>query len=147
VTREPGGGSRIPPALVAAYRAARYRVSAARPPFELMIDAPSAALAACHRAYGVERSAFLTAWNPASIPASGAANSAAAARLEGRLRGCGYRLLGGQGLDPAGQWAAEDSVLVLGIGLAEASAIGREFGQAALLHAGPDAVPRLVLLQ
>lgn len=147
VTYEPPGGSRVPPALRAAYRAARYRVSAALPPFELGVDAPSAALAACHRAHGVACSAFLTACNPGSIPASAAANSAAAARLAARLRARGYPLIGGQGLDPAGQWPAEDSVLVLGIGLAEASAIGRDFGQAALIHSGRDAVPRLVLLQ
>lgn len=147
MTRDPAGGSRVPPGLIAAYRAARYRVSAAVPPFELAVDAPSAELVACHRAHGVARSAFLTAWNPGSVPAPAAQNRTAAVCLEAQLLARGYRLIGGQGIDPAGQWPAEDSVLVLGIGRAEASAIARQYGQAALIHAGRDGVPRLVLLR
>jgi hypothetical protein len=147
MTHDRSGGSRVPAEMIAAYRAAHYRVSAAVPPFELTVDVPSAALARCHQAFGVECSAFLTAWNPGSVPAPAEANRAAAARLEARLLARGYRLIGGQGIDPTGQWSAEDSVLVPGLDLREASATGRAFGQAALIHAGRDAVPRLVLLE
>jgi hypothetical protein len=145
-----GGGnlerSRWPPALVAAYRAARYEVTAATPPFALRVDEPSVALATCHRAHDVRCSAFVTAWNPGSRQAAAAVNSAAATALEQCLRGRGYRLLAGRGVDPAGRWPAEDSVLVLGLEHDAACEIARQFGQAALVCAGDDAVPRLVLL-
>ena len=138
--------SRLSAALVAAYRAARYHVSGAAEPFDLALDAPNPALEACHRAYRVECSAFLTAFNPGSRPTAGAVNAAAAARLARRLRDLGHPLLAGFGTDPAGSWPAEQSVLALGLALEPASRIAREFGQAALLHAGRDAIPRLVLL-
>jgi hypothetical protein len=137
---------RVVPGLIAAYRATRYEITGGPAPFALTINVPSAALAECHRVHGVECSAFLTAWNPASVRALPAENVAAAMRLEAQLRARGYRLLAGRGVDPAGAWEAEESVLVLGIGHSEACAVGRAFGQAGLVHAGRDAVPRLVLL-
>lgn len=141
------GGSRLAPSLVAAYRAARYEVSGARPPFVLRVDEPSAALAECHRGHAVRESAFLTAWNPGSVRLPPAVNAAAAARLEARLLALGFRLLAGCAVDPAGAWQAEPSALVLGIGYREACDVAREYGQAGVLHAGADAVPRLVLLE
>lgn len=138
--------SRLSPSLLAAYRATRYEVTGAMPPFVLRVDEPSAALAACHRAHDVRCSAFVTAWNPGSRPAAAAANAAAAATLEERLRARGYRLLAGRGVDPAGRWPAEESVLVLGLDHDAACRIARQFGQAGLVCAGDDAVPRLVLL-
>jgi hypothetical protein len=50
----------------------------------------------------------------------------------------GYSPLAGEGRDPGGQWHAEPSVLVAGIGRREARAMGRRFGQLAILvgHAG-----------
>jgi hypothetical protein len=140
------GGSRLTPALLAAYRATRYEVSAAVPPFVLRVDEASPALADCHRANGVDCSAFLTAWNPGSVRAPAAANAATAVELERRLKVLGQQWLAGRAVDPAGAWEAEASVLVLGIGRAEAAAIGREFGQAGLVYAGHDAIPRLLLL-
>jgi Protein of unknown function (DUF3293) len=145
-----GGGdlerSRLPPSLVAAYRATRYEVTAASPPFELRVDETSVALATCHRVHDVRCSAFVTAWNPGSRQAAAAVNSAAGAALEQRLRARGYRLLAGRGVDPAGRWPVEDSVLVLGLERDAACEIARQFGQAGLVCAGDDAVPRLVLL-
>lgn len=144
MTREAPG--RPTSELVAAYRAARYHVGGAAEPFDLTLDAPNPALAACHRAHGVDCSAFLTAWNPASRPTAAAVNAAAAARLAQRLRDLGHPLLAGFGADPGGRWPAEESVLALGLALEPASRIAREFGQVAFLHAGCDAIPRLVLL-
>ena len=145
-----GGGrerSGVPPALVAAYRATRYEVTAATPPFVLRVDEPSVELATCHRAHAVRCSTFVTAWNPGSQQATAAVNSAAGEALEQRLRARGYRLLAGRGVDPAGRWPAEASVLVLGLERDAACEIARHFGQAGLVCAGDDAVPRLVLLK
>ena len=138
--------SQLPASLVAAYRATRYEVTGATPPFVLRVDEPSATLAACHDAHAVRCSAFITAWNPGSRRAADDVNAAAAAALEQRLRARGYPLLTGRGVDPAGRWRAEASVLVLGLGRDAACEIAREFGQAGLVWAGDDAVPRLRLL-
>ncbi len=140
-------GSRLPPALLAAYRATRYEVTGATPPFALCVDEPSAALAACQRAHGVRCSAFITAWNPGSRAASAAANAAAGAALQQCLRARGHVLIAGRGVDPAGQWPAEEGVLVPGLERDAACEIARQFGQAGLVCAGDDAVPRLVLLE
>jgi hypothetical protein len=139
--------SALAPALIAAYRATRYAVDDRPVPFVLVVDEPSAALATCHRRHGVHCSAFLTAWNPHSQLAPADRNAAAGAALEQRLHAAGYRLLAGRGVDPSGAWPAEHSVLALGLERAAACAIAREFGQAALVVAGADAVPRLVLLE
>lgn len=145
-TADAGPRSRLPTSLLAAWRAARYEVTAAMPPFALVVDEPSAALAACHVAHHVRCSAFITACNPGGQPAAADANARNEAALEDALRARGFRFLAGRGVDPTGRWPAEASVLVLGLGRDEAAAIGREFGQAGLVCAGADAVPRLVLL-
>lgn len=142
----PDRRSTLPPTLLAAYRAARYEVSGATPPFVLRVDEPSAALAQCHEHHGVRCSAFLTAWNPGSRPVAAGVNAAAQAALEERLRAAGHRLLAGRGVDRAGRWPPEASVLALGLEREAARLLGREFGQAGLVWAGADAVPRLVLL-
>ena len=139
-------GSRLPASLLAAWRATRYEVTGVESPFVLRVDEPSAALAVCHRDHDVACSAFITAWNPGGRLRAAAANGVAATALEERLRARGYRLLAGRGVDPTGRWPAEPSVLVLGLDRDAASVIARDFGQAGLVCAGADAVPRLVLL-
>jgi len=145
-TTDANRDSRLPPPLLDAWRATRYEVTGAAPPFALTVDAPSAELAACHLAYGVGCSAFITAWNPGARPAAADANARAGAALEAALHARGYRFLAGRSVDPTGRWPAEVSVLALGLGRAEASAIALAFGQAGLVYAGADAVPRLVPL-
>ena len=65
-------------------------------------------------------------------------------RLLATLRAAGHEVLEGWGRDPTGAWPAERSVLVLGLGEEHARRLAAAFGQHALLHAGADAVPRLV---
>jgi len=139
--------SRVAAELIAAYRATHYCVNGAHPPFLLRVDVQNADLAAFHAAHGVRSSAFLTAWNPGSRPTPEEANHAAQRRLRSALLGRGLRLVDGLGVDPTGQWAGEESVLVLGIDQGTACAVGREFDQHGIVFSGDDAVPRLVLLQ
>ena len=73
---------------------------------------------------GVGCSAYLTAWNPGSEPTAQAMNQAAQARLEADLEAAGYPILRGMGVDPAGSWPGEPSVLVLGISRTEAHRLG-----------------------
>ncbi|SHL69343.1 Protein of unknown function [Nitrosospira sp. Nsp11] len=57
------------------------------------------------------------------------------------------RIIEGEGFDPCGKWPAEKSFLALGLDLKESSALGKEFGQNAIVWAGADAIPRLILLR
>ena len=58
-----------------------------------------------------------------------------------------HRTLKALGVDTAGEWPGEESVFVPGLDLERAKSLGVEFGQNAIVWAGPDAVPQLVLLR
>jgi hypothetical protein len=72
---------------------------------------------------------------------------AAHARFGAELAAAGYRVVEGAGEDPEGRWPAEPSYLVLGMALDAAQEVGRRYGQNAIVWAGADAVPELVLLR
>ena len=72
--------------------------------------------------------AILTAWNPAGQPHPQAFNAAAQRELQMALRG--WPLI--HGVNGEGEWI-EASLIVPGLRLGEALALGRRFGQAALL--------------
>ena len=139
--------STVAPALISAYRATQYCITSVDDPFVLHIDEPSADLARCHDDHGVRTSAILTAYNPHSQPTPEAANEAAQLRLTAHLQARQWLFLEGLGVDPTGDWPAEPSLLVLGLTLTEARAIGDHFAQNALVWAAEDSTPRLVLLR
>ena len=136
----------VPIDLIAAYSATHFRVTGVPEPFVLWVGQRSDELAALHAAYRVGCSAFMTAWNPRSKQQPEAVNHAAQAQMVAELEAAGYRCLVGIGEDPSGQWPAEESVLVPGIGRAEAEQVGGRFGQNAIVWTGTEAVPELVML-
>jgi hypothetical protein len=139
-------GTLILDGTVQAYRATDFHVLA-ETPFVLKVDQASTPLHSMYRATSVQAAAFLTAWNPYSEVCQRSENIAAQQRLEDEVRRLGFELLPGIGRDPAGQWEGEESCLVLGVALPEAEALGRAFGQNAIVWAGADAIPRLILLR
>jgi hypothetical protein len=141
--REP----RIAPGLSAAYEAALYRVDAAPHPFVLRIGERAPDLEALHAEHGVRCSAFVTAWNPFGMLQPEVLNRRAQARLERELDELGYAMYPGAGLDPDGSWPGEESVLVLGLVRDAAAALGRAYGQNAVVWCGKTAVPELVMLR
>src|SRR5450432_1704996 len=104
VSSDLASGSRVPPTLIAAYRATHYCVNGVSLPFLLRVDDANEALAACHLSHGVSCSAFLTAWNPGSRATPDDQNEAEQTRLQAVLRERGFALIAGLGLDPTGQW-------------------------------------------
>jgi hypothetical protein len=135
-------------ALEAAYRRTHYEVQ--QPGGELLllrIDEPSFALRGVHERSGVTCSAFLTAWNPRSVPQPAEQNAAANRALQQQLATLGFECWPGLGRDPSGAWPPEESLFVPGLGLAAASDHGRHYGQNAIVHAAQDAVPQLIWLQ
>lgn len=138
--------SSISAELIAAYRRTEYRVADGSYAFVLRIDESSDSLRTCHAAFGVECSAFVTAWNPRSEPTPLDANEAAMARLEAEIESRGLFALRGVGVDPAGDWPGEPSLLVLGLDAEPACALARTFDQHAIVCASEDATPRLVVV-
>src|SRR5918993_873083 len=132
-------------ALREAYRRSEYRVDDAGYVLVLRVEVPSAELRACHEAFGVTCSTFITAWNPHSVPSPLHDNEAALARLQSELASRRLRWLRGAGVDPAGEWPAEPSFLVFGLEEASARECAARFGQNAVVCASRDAVPRLVI--
>ncbi|HEV7928739.1 MAG TPA: DUF3293 domain-containing protein [Nitrosospira sp.] len=142
--------SPISDSVISAYRSANYRVESSGKTFILHIDQYSEALSRLLVASGHHCAAFVTACNPWGTVRSSEANLAASAHLEERLRqlaGGEGRIIEGAGCDPRGTWREEKSFLVLGLDLEAATALGREFNQNAIVWAGIDAIPGLVLLR
>jgi len=138
--------SLVPAGTIAAYLATQYRFWGARP-LVLIIGQANDELRALYRDRGLASAAVITAWNPYGAPLPADENHSAQARLVARLDRLGLAHEPGHGADPAGKWAAEDSRLVLGVDLEAAAAFGRDLGQNAIVWAGADAAPRLVMLR
>jgi hypothetical protein len=136
--------------VIAAYRSANYRVESTDEIFTLHIDQYSEPLSRLLAASGHQCAAFITACNPLGKRQRSDANVAANERLAGRLRqlpGGEGRVIEGVGYDSCGTWPEEKSFLVLGLDLEASKAVGREFNQNAIVWAGTDAIPRLILLR
>ncbi len=142
----PGAG--LSAALINAYRRTHYHVADQRQSFTMMIDQPCGALQECLRRFQVAEAAYVSAWNPRSEPTDTATNDRAQRALLAEIAMHGWVALQGEGIDPAGQWPPEPSVLVLGIPRARACELGRSYGQNAIVIVNTDdgAVPRLMLL-
>lgn len=92
---------------------------------------------------GLEGYAYLTAWNPGGKKLSDAENAERQAALLARLKG--RHLVQGVASADDGTWS-EASVLVLGLSRDEAAALGRNFGQLAILCGRRGGTPELVWL-
>ncbi len=134
---------RIAPSPRQAYLDADYAVLS-DPPFILRIGEASEALARLYARLGCERCACLTACNPRSRALRPAANARRMRALAAALARGGWHAIAAESRDPAGDWPAEPSLLVPGMGIPEALGLARRFGQNAFVAAGPRAVPELV---
>lgn len=110
----------------------------------LRIDQHSPFLAACYQRYGLCCAAFATACNPRSrtdLPAE--ENVRRQAALVAELDRCGLCWMPGESRDADGLWR-ESSVLVLGLSRRDTLRLAEHAEQYAVVHAGDDAVPRLL---
>lgn len=129
---------------MAAYRAARYRCWIGGLELNLTLDRPNPEVAAVLARAGVFTAACLTAWNPGSRLRADSLNRQAGQALDADLAALGLPVHPGEGLDPTGAWPPEPARLVLGIERGRAVALGRRYGQRALLWIDPDGSARLV---
>jgi nitrile hydratase accessory protein len=132
-----GPERRVNDETLAAYRATRYRVFT-QPAIDLRIGETSAAMAALLARHGVVSAVFVTAFNPFSERLGVEDNAARQERLEAHLARAGFATIDGAGIDPAGRWPAEDSVLALGADRPAADALLTDFEQNAVVFVEAD---------
>jgi uncharacterized protein DUF3293 len=139
-------GKNATPEQIAAYEKAQYVVFGA-PELVIRIGEPSPDLDELLEAEGAATAAYITAANPRGEPASAWLNEIANAALVQSQTQAGYACFEGEGRDPQRRWTPERSVLVVGIPRADAEAVGRAFGQNAIVFVQKGRPPELVLLQ
>ena len=132
--------------LIKAYQSTEFRVLEPKL-FTLRIGIHSAELEALYSDLNVTSAGFLTAWNPFGVETSNVENQEAQLELVRTLSHDGFLTLNAFGVDPMGVWPGEDSVFIPGVEFDRAKAIGTKFGQNAIVWAGINAVPQLVLLR
>jgi len=90
--------------------------------------------------------AFISGANPGSRRLSHEDNLSRHRALETELAGRGFEVFQGWGVPEADDWEPEISLLVTGIGREEAVAIGRDFGQVAIVYGEIGSVAQLVVI-
>lgn len=132
----------LTPELAAAYWATEYRVFAEDGVITLHPGTISSELAALQRRYGVRSSAFLTAYNPRSVPHEESWNRQRQAELAA-LVAPRWPSLRGVGVSTTGDWPPEESLLIMGISLEEAQKLGSQYDQFAFLFGDENGCVRL----
>ena len=82
---------------------------------------------------GVTTAAFITAWNPGSVPLSESENKQRQQLLQREIQQAGFHFFPGRGKGIQRTWPAEESVLILGISKPDAIALAERFGQLAIV--------------
>jgi hypothetical protein len=138
-------GSSIDTATIQAYLKTDFHVHS-EASFTLHVGEFCPELDALCQRHGISASAYVTAYNPRSIAADEDFNTGRQGLLLRELELRELRWMDSVGQHPSNYWPPEPSVLVLGIFLAAAKDLGRQFEQNAILWISPDAVPQLILL-
>jgi hypothetical protein len=136
----------IDAATLAAYRQTEYRVFGPIPAV-LRVAVRCPELALLHEAYNTRCSAFITACNPLGALVAEAVNRQRREALAAQLSELKLAALEGIGQHPTSGWPGEPSYLVPGLARTAAQKLGRQFQQNAIIWAGADAIPELVLLR
>ncbi len=142
--KNPNKGSKIKQAKLIAYRETVYEVRGPMP-MRLVIGKECLGLSKLYTLWGLDSCVFVTAFNPAGSSTLAPENRQRNEELKKDLQRRRLTFFEGQGAHPSNGWPPEPSFLVLGLGIEEAHALGERWGQDAVVWAGADAVPRLVL--
>ena len=132
--------------LIAAYIGANYCSGQGDSEFCLKIGVYSEQLSQMYAKTGSNSAVFITAYNPYSQIQPKEINEAAHKSLLTDLAVSSIYWVEGMGYDINSDWQ-EASFLALGISLELGSQIGTQYGQNAIVWAGEDAIPKLVLLR
>jgi hypothetical protein len=116
-------------------------------PFTLRIDEPNSALAVACKKNCAKSSAYITACNPNSKSLDDSENEERNNALRRELMERNLGFLEGEGKHPSNEWSGEASFLIFGIDLEAARDLSIRVQQDAFVWAGPDSVPKLILLK
>lgn len=134
------------PSLIAAYLTTEYVVWGERD-FVLKIGIESRELIGLLERTGYKNAAFITAWNPYGRDVLPEANEVAQETLRQELKGLGHVCFDGEGRGVGNDWPPEASILALGCSQDCARMLGQKYRQNAVVWAGADAVPHLLILE
>lgn len=133
-----------PPALRAAFRAARYQVLA-RPAFSVACGKASPALRRLMSRHQAATAGMVTACNPGARLRPARDNIHAMKKLRRELAALGpLALYPGLNQHPQGRWPDEAAFWILGLSRAGVQKIAVRHKQRALLWCGPSGRPRLL---
>lgn len=130
------------PELLKAYQNTDYLVRTNGGDNLIKVDQPSAFIASIHRSHHTDRSAVITAYNPASEPHDEAYNAEATTNLLAYIKGVWPRTEV-RYVDPTGKWADEHGFFIMRIGYEDTCALANGFRQNAFLYTYMDNTPRL----
>jgi hypothetical protein len=129
--------------LISAYLRTDYRVF--EPALSMRIGEVNEALDELLCCHHCREWAYLTAWNPLSIPTGEQENREQNTRLREEL--AGYPLFEGEGKAADSDWKPEPSFLVLGIPRTAAIETGRKYRQLAIVCGSIGGPAELLLLE
>ena len=138
--------SSISEVLKQAYIETDYIVET-EPRMTLKIGTANPALLTLHKKLRVNCSAFITAHNPFSKSASQEENNERMLQLVNELKNRSLGFLPGIGQHPSNDWPGEPSLLIFGLSLEAAKALGNKYEQNAILWIGVTGTPELILLK
>ena len=136
----------INPELLESYKSADYHVDGL-PSFILKIGMHSPELESIYKTSHKHTAAFITAFNPYSQELSAQENKDRNHKLEELIQSLHFDYIHGEGKCGDGDWDGEESFLIFGISENQASEIGKEFEQNAIVWCDKDAIPQLLLLK
>jgi len=136
----------ISPELRAAYESTRFVAHGPGGDLDILIGRNLPELDRLLTEEGATEWAYISAWNPRSEPTPAEVNSATQIELEAELSTAGYRFFPGEGVPADSAWPPEASVLVLGINRAAAIAVGRRYGQNAIVVGAKGQAAELLFL-
>lgn len=119
--------------LWAAYRSTEFRAATELGPVSIRVGERSELLGRLLGQAGTTTWCFITAWNPASVELTERENRVRNRRLRASLGAVAKQVFAGMGLPAEGAWTPEESFLALGVTRAQAIALGREYGQNAVV--------------
>jgi len=133
--------------LLAAYQRTDYVIFEDDGETIVHIDRLDPAIDDLLRRHGAACGTIITAWNPESVVLSDAENAARETELWNWLGEQRLFALAAEGRDPTGAWQPEQSCLILDIARDAVAALGRRYGQNAIVHLKLGVAPELELLR
>ena len=130
--------------LRAAYLSTDYQAWTPYGPISIRVGQPSLELDRVLGKLGFNDWAFITAHNPGSRPLEERENQQRHEALLAEVAQRGWVYFSGRGVGDDACWPPEESLLILGVGRAEAVALGSQFGQNAIVCGQRDQPAQLV---